>query len=611
MKRRFTHDDEEAEARLPAMSSSRILRIGFLPPPEPLETDADRAQRMTASNSSRSVAKLIEPSSRAWSVMPYLAIALLSIVAYANTLHFPFVYDDCDIVRSPLLHDPWNLRAVWNSEFYGMQKAEYLLYRPLADWGYLLNYRANELVFGDGASAIGFHAVDILLHAAVGCLIFAWLRRLKLDAPVCLIAALLFSLHPLHTETVANTTNRSDAQASLFGLAFLILHGLRIPIVPAALYLCAMWSKESAAAFLPLAIAMDAMFRGRAESSSSLEIPDATRRRWPLREYALLAGTLAVWLMLRSRALEGLRSPPAPIDNPLQVATTAERLWTAAAVQLRYLWLLVCPVGLSSDLSYDQIPIVRSFANVAVLGFFAIFLCAAAVAWRLRRRAPAAAFAILGYAILFSTTSNFALAIGTVMAERLAYTPSILFCTLLGLALWQMRLFVGTRTVAAIVGTVCCCFLWLTIRRNETWSDNLTFFREQARTSPRSAKAHVNFGSALGNIGDDRGVVVEYELALAILPGYPGIDYQLGNALRRLNAEPQRIIDAYHRAILVDTTDVDARANLAWTLIDLGRKDEARAVVREMRALAPDHLLLPKLEGRLAAPGAPGAPTLE
>jgi hypothetical protein len=561
----------------------------------------DGANAATASRGSRAPTKLARSRSRWRALAPYLAIAFLSIVAYANTLHFSLVYDDCDIARSPLLHDPWNLRAIWNSEFYGPRKAEYLLYRPLADWGYLLNQRLNEIVFSDGASAFGFHAIDLLLHAAVGCLLFAWLRTLGLARAICLIAALLFSVHPLHTETVANTTNRSDAQAALFGLAFLILHRRRVPIAPALFFLCAMWSKESAAAFFPLAVVMDALVPDSVDHDSTHDVRAPARRRWPVFEYAFLAATLAVWSLMRSAALTGLPPAPAPVDNPLQVATTAERIWTAAAVQMRYLRLLVWPSGLSSDYSYDQIPIVRNVTDGAVLAFIVIATMAAASAWWLRKRAPVAAFAILGYAILFSITSNFLIAIGTVMAERLTYVPSLLFCTLAAIGVWHLRALIGKRTVAVIAGVVCCVFLGLTIERNFTWSDNLTCFREQVRTSPRSAKAHVNLGSELGNIRDDRAAVHEFETALAILPAYPGVDYQVGNALRRLDEDPERILGAYRRAIQLDPADVNARANLAWTLIDLNRKNEARLVVSDLRTLAPDHCLLRKLERRLAA----------
>lgn len=536
---------------------------------------------------------------RAW---PYAAIVLLSILAYANTLGHGFVYDDSHIARSPLLHEPWNLRAVWNGDFYGPRKPQLTLYRPLADWGFLLNYRLNELLFGDGPSSIGFHSVDILLHAAVGCLMFAWLRRLELALPVCLIAALLFSVHPLHTETVANTANRSDAQAAVFGLAFLLLHARRVPVLPAVLYMCAMWSKESAVAFFPLAVAMDALLPGTYAPDSALGTGGGmvAKKRWPLLDYAVLGATLALWFWLRARALGGLPMNFTFVENPLQVASLTDRILTAGAIQLRYLGLLCLPIGLSSDYSYDEIPTVHSFIDPGALGFFGVLIAAIALGWRLRFSMPAVTLAILGYAVLFSTTSNFLLPIGTMMAERLAYTPSILFCALVAIGVWELRTRVGVCAIAVAVGVTCSVFLVLSLERNKTWKDNPTFSREQVRTAPRSAKAHISMGLSLVESGDERGAIQEYERSLEILPFYPRTHYLLGNALHRLKEDPERVIRSYQQVIVLDPTHIDARVNLALTLIELGRLDEARLVVDEIRALDPKHEWLPELAKRLS-----------
>jgi hypothetical protein len=527
---------------------------------------------------------------------PYVFVAILAIAAYANTLGHPFVYDDSDIARSPLLHDPWNLRAIFNGEHYGPRKALMQLYRPLSDWSCLLNYRANEILFGRGESAFGFHAVDIALHAAVVCLVLASLVAIGLSRRVALIAAILFALHPVHTETVACNVNRSDSQATLFGLAFLLFHARRATAPAAIAYACAMWSKESAAAFFPLAIATDWLSSARAASGESADHERSVARPFPFAAYGVFAAVLALWLGARAWALRDLPPSFTPIDNPLQTASAWERVLTAAAVQARYLLLLVWPVGLSSDYSFDAIRIARSIDDPRVLAFAAVVGLAVLASWRLRRSMPAVALGVIGYAIVFAPTSNFVFPIGTIMAERLAYTPSILFCVLAALALAELR-----AATTPVVALIACAFLALTVARNRTWSDPLTFCREQIRTSPRSAKAHVNLASALGNAGDDRGALEEYERALAILPDYPGIEYQRGNALHRLNADPSAIVEAYRNAIRCEPSDVNARVNLAWTLLDAGREDEARPIVAEIRALDPRHPILASLEGRLAA----------
>src|SRR4051812_6676556 len=190
-----------------------MLAMELTPPIMPSTTDAQPATPLSTFLATMSAARMRR-------ALPYVSIALLALIAYANTLGHPFVYDDSHIARSPLLHDPWNLRAIWNSEFYGPRKVALALYRPLADWGYLANARVNEILLGDGSKPFGFHAVDISLHAAASCLLYAWLRRMRVESAAAWIAALLFAVHPLHTETVAPTVNRSDSQACVLGLAF-------------------------------------------------------------------------------------------------------------------------------------------------------------------------------------------------------------------------------------------------------------------------------------------------------------------------------------------------------------------------------------------------------
>jgi tetratricopeptide (TPR) repeat protein len=177
-------------------------------------------------------------------------------------------------------------------------------------------------------------------------------------------------------------------------------------------------------------------------------------------------------------------------------------------------------------------------------------------------------------------------------------------CALLAIGAWELAHLAGARAIAVLVALVCAAFLWRTVERTRTWSDNFTFYREQVRTAPRSAKAHGNMALALVEIGDDRGAIEEYRRALAILPKYPRTWYLLGNALHRLKENPEAIIGAYRQTILLDPTHVDARVNLAVTLLDLGRAEEARTLVAEIRALDPDHPWLAELARRSVEDGA-------
>ena len=190
------------------------------------------------------------------SALPWLAIAR-GIGCYASTLAYGLVYDDKVIASSPLLSRPFDVLAVLRNEFYAEAFRTTAVYRPLSQWSFLLNGRVNELLFGAWDHGFGFHAPNVLLHAASSLLLFAWLRALPLRAPVPFVAALLFAVHPIHVEVVANVFGRSESMTLAFGLGFLLAHRRGATLLAALLYLLAMWSKESGVTFLGVALLAD------------------------------------------------------------------------------------------------------------------------------------------------------------------------------------------------------------------------------------------------------------------------------------------------------------------------------------------------------------------
>jgi tetratricopeptide (TPR) repeat protein len=537
------------------------------------------------------------PSARTrWSrFAPYTAVAVLAVAVYANTLRNAFVYDDQLILHSPLLHEPWNLAAIFDNRFRPEEAGRIAVYRPLNDWSHLLNYRVSEWVTGSGDSRALFHALNVVLHASVACLALAWFVALGLTRRIACTAAIFFAVLPIHTEAVANITGRSECQAALLGLSFAILHRRGRTFAAALAYIGALLCKESAIAFLPLVVASDFLSPPR-EANTGV----ACRRKALVQRYATYAAIAAAWLVLRGYGIRRADRLPTIVQNPLYFAPLGQRLLTAARVQLDYLRLQLLPIELSSDYSMNQIPLVGSVLDPRVLAFVALLAGAIVVAWRARRRTPMIALGVVGYAILFSTTSNFLVPIGTIMGERLAYAPSLCFCVLFAIALWSLERRIGARAVAALIVVLVAIYGTKTVAQNRVWRDDLTLFAEQARTAPSSAKAHAQYGNALSDVGRDRDAIAEYERSLAIHVYKPEIFVELGNALSRVRADPERCIAAYRGAIALMPGHLDARAGLASALIGARRLDEAVAEMNEIRARDPRHPSLGALEREIA-----------
>ena len=154
--------------------------------------------------------------SAAWHqcILVCILVGFLAVACYANSLWGDFVFDDVEAILNNEDVDPFRsgLRQVFQNDFWGTKISSNLShksYRPLTVITFRLNYW-----LGGGFEPFGFHLVNILLHTLVSLLYLevctAICKKSTLDhvymevAPA--IAALLFAIHPIHTENVSNVS---------------------------------------------------------------------------------------------------------------------------------------------------------------------------------------------------------------------------------------------------------------------------------------------------------------------------------------------------------------------------------------------------------------------
>jgi hypothetical protein len=445
-----------------------------------------------------------------------LAVALAAVLVHLNTLGNGFALDDVALVEhNPSIRSISALPRLFMEPYAGEGSG---LYRPLT----VVSLAINRAVTGSGPS--GFHAANVLLHAA------AWLvlRRAGTHYGTALLGGLLFAVHPAHTEAVANVAGRAELLAALFVLAAWWAHPGR-PLASSVLYFAAILSKEGAV-LAPLLFWADDRLRGDER---------------PLRSYAGYAVALAAMIGLRLLALgaEQGAATAIPLDNPAAAAGTVPRVLTATWVQLKYAMLLLWPHPLSSDYSIAVIPVARSVADPRVLAG-AAFLggLAAAVAWSWKRSRPLA-LAGLCWILFFLPASNLPLPTGTIMAERLAYLPSIGVCLAighLGAALAAEGRLRRTVTVAGAVVAIVVLAV-MTLRRNPAWRDNLTLATTDVATYPQSAKLQAGAGIFLAAAGREREGEDHMRRALEIYPDYAQIHYNLAVLLVKRGARDEAV----------------------------------------------------------------------
>ena len=172
----------------------------------------------------------------------YLGLLLVLVVflAYANVYQNPFLLDDKNLIVGNHLLRHWDNMVETVLDMPGF-------FRPLQIFVYFLVYQAF------GLSLAAFHGLNIVLHAVNALLVF-WLGcKLGFKTAASFFAALVWAVHPLHTEAVAFMSGTAEPLFSMFCLAGILLllpdFSMRKIGWAAGILLCALASKGSAAVF--------------------------------------------------------------------------------------------------------------------------------------------------------------------------------------------------------------------------------------------------------------------------------------------------------------------------------------------------------------------------
>ncbi len=450
-----------------------------------------------------------------------LAVALFAVALYAAALGNAFALDDVPLIRdNPFVRNLANVPRFFVSDYWA-PRLDAGLYRPLTTTSYALNFALG------GGAPFGYLLVNLLLHGACAALLLLWLERLTGQALFATSAALLFAAHAVHAEVLANAASgRPELLATALCLLALYLDAPRrdAPRRSVAAGLCfglALLCKESAITVLALPPLVDALYVPRGAGG--------LRGVWRERATAYMAwASVAVaYLGVRVIALDegGILAAERTIDNPLVALDPLWRWLNALRVALRYGALLLAPLELSYDRSFDAIPLATSLADPRLwLDLGIALLVAGALLWGARRSrevALGAAFAL----VTFSVVSNTVLPIGTILGERLLYLPSVGFCILLAALLVGAARRVAPRRVAPAVA-LATALLALAhgargVQRVLDWRSENGLYVHDLSVMPGSVKIQSNAGAAYAELGRHEEALACFERAIAIAPDFP------------------------------------------------------------------------------------------
>ncbi len=408
-------------------------------------------------------------------------LCALTLLAYANSLSLGLAADSQFLLtQDPRLQSltAHNLWLVFSKSYWWPVTSD-LIYRPIT----LATLLVNHAMAGAAGGAFWYHLVNLLLHALNAWLVWELASRV-LSRRAAWCAAALWAVHPIATEAVDNVVGRADLLAAMAVLAGLLIYGRATvtsgPLRWLALFAVAAagaFSKENAVVLAGLMLLSDLAFG----------VPGGIHRRQRLTAYAAALGSLAALLVARAQVFAPLAYPPRfYMDNVLRDLDGWAFLFNIQKIAGMDLWLLVWPVRLVSDRSFDVIrPAAWNDAGAWISLWVLVGLLALALAMRWRRPLVFWLVGFFGLALL--PTSNLVVTIASAMAERFLYLPSVAFAMAVAGLAWR---YLSPRLAWATLGALTLLYTGRTWARNADWRDNLTLGLADVETAPRSVRLH-------------------------------------------------------------------------------------------------------------------------
>ncbi len=499
-----------------------------------------------------------------------LAVALVIAVflAYQPAWQGGFIWDDDAHVTRPELRSCQGLWLIWSEPVVTLQ------YYPLLHTAFWIEHK----LWGD--ATLGYHLVNLALHALSALLVAVILRRLAI--PGAFLAAAIFALHPVQVESVAWITEQKNTLSAAFYLGAMLTY-LRFDrtrktswyLAAAGLFSLGMLCKTVIATFPAAMLVIFWWQRGRLSWR---------RDALPLLPFFLLGaagGLITTWWELEFNKCNG----------PEFMFTAAERLLIAGRAVWFHLWKLVWPAKLT--FIYPRWPI-----DADAWPQYLFPLAAAAlliVLWMIRRRtrAPLAAalffggtlFPVLGFFNLY--TFRYSL-----VANHYQYLASLGVITLasagIALLLEKWRLW-GRPVGIALCLTLLATLAGLSWRQSRMFADVKTLYRTTIEENPECWLAHYNLGVVLAGCGRTDEAIAEYQKAMQINPNdakpYNNLGVIAYRRGQRNEAEAQ-----LRKALEINPRYAQAHFNLGIALAGRGQTDEAIGHYEAALEIEPNHV---------------------
>ena len=280
-----------------------------------------------------------------------LVVAAAAGLAYGGTLAHGFVWDDPLLIRDRIHLYTWSgLGRLLGSDFFAATAQSSHYYRPAVILTFFLDLKLW------GLNPFGFHLTNVLAHALTSVCVFWLARRVAREDAIAVTAGAVFAVHPVHSESVAFVSGRTDVLSALFTVATVLAHArwlecgrLRWRLLALGAFAVAVLSKEAAIVAPGLLALWDGLVQRDPRGRRALGRAAA--------RYAPYGIVLAGYVLARHMALGRLVDC---VDSPW--ADGISRLLTGLRIAARYarIALVPYPENLYYSIPVDSLPRTRN-----------------------------------------------------------------------------------------------------------------------------------------------------------------------------------------------------------------------------------------------------------
>lgn len=474
----------------------------------------------------------------------YALIAVLALIQYGQTTSFKYALDDSIFItkNSRVQEGLKNIPRLFENARTGRIENE-TGYRPLL----LLTYATEVHLFGLKPSVS--HRNNVILYILLSCLILYMLGKLFPGSELmAFLITVLFVVHPLHVEVVANIKGRGELLAMLFGVLYIVTHLKFFEtkkwhwlVLAPVVFLLASTGKENAITFAAVSVGM-----------ALLVSADTRQRVMSLVGSAVsLAGVLLMRLYVYSDEFfdnqsmdliaKGVFHSDAFLGNPM-VDITDMTITLANSLNLiaHSFKMFFVPSPLVHDYSYNYFPLVDWSSPMVYAGLALVVLTLVLAGLRLKKN-PYIAFGLLWFMSTLSIYISLVRPATDIFAERFMFTPSLGLCMALVGVLSLFKL--DWKKLGAIVSVITVVFLSLSYSRVPAWKDTYTLLEADIETLDKCVRANYNYAlyahqqydnyPRSRRAGDQEKILKHYNRALNESDRLANLYTALGNAYMR------------------------------------------------------------------------------